>query len=207
MKFKDRIKVAWSLLKDGANELIVEREIGENPYVDDPDAQGMMAESLDASVHALWPLISCTGYGGLMAYRGVIHGILYATTLDEDSKDQDGVAWEVARVIHEYVGSEQAAMDMPGIKMDAESSPENKRIDAELIAFLGAAIDGDFEDAVSVTRSLRSVAGPLLFANGDFDSMEDAEKRAVTEFLGSALASSVTQYVIDTVGVEDDDPE
>lgn len=206
MGLKDRIRTAWIILRGQAIEIGPEDLMGEaleNPYVDDADALGMMHEALDASIHALWPLISTSAYGGLMAYKGVVHGVLYATTLDEDSRDQDGVAWEVARIVNLYTEPEASAMDMPGIHLGAKSTAENQRVDAELIAFLGAAMDGDFEDAVSVTRSLRKVVGPVLYANGDFEDLAAAEKRAVTEFLGSIMASTATQYVLDTVGLSD----
>jgi hypothetical protein len=225
MNLLDRLKTAWLVvwssekrtrrqMEEMAEEVHEhfaavfegEEDEPENPFMD-PEARAMTYESLDASLHALWPLISVSGYGGLMAYRAVIHGVLYAMTYDEDAKDQNGVALEVARVIHDYMPEDQSALDMPGIKASEALGEHQDRIDAELIAFLGAAIDGQFDDAVSVLDGLRRKHGARLYAKGEFDTMEDAQKRAVTEFLGSCMASMATQYVLLTVGDDDDDEE
>lgn len=204
MKFWSRMSAAWQVATGQAQEL----DLGmtsDNPYAV-ADAQGeMMFEAFDASIHALWPLITASAHGGLMAYRGVVYGVLKSVTLNEDHQDHDALAWSVARVIWEYLDDEQAAMDMPGISLHAEG-PD--RIDAELIGFIGAAIDGEFEDAVSVLRTVRSRHAPwVLDRRPDVDDMEEAEERVVVEFLGSILASTATRYVLDVLEDPDDDGE
>ncbi len=206
----DRVKMAWALiwsppyavaLDELAQELDPMCTCGEdNPYVEDPDVARMMFECAEASIHALWPLLMEHGAAGLMAFRGVVHGALKTVGVDALDQNQEAMAFEVARVIHGYLSEDQSAMEMPGVKPWAEGA---ERVDAELIAFFGAARDGDFEDAVMVVDALRQSHGPKVFERPDVLTRGDAEHRVVTEFLGSVLASTAHQFVADNL--EDDE--
>ena|SRR5687768_7787378 len=228
MKLWDRIKTAIDVVQGKASVwpggLVMAKGVTPdidtcepwvpNPYLEEGDAEAIY-ETLENGIHAVWPLLNANEQAGVLAARGVVWGALYSFTLDEDAKDQNGMAWELARLIQEYLPSDQDPMDLPGVRMETdndwfdeltkEQTPGVHMIRGEMCAFLDAAISGNYQGASNVAGALRSRLGAISYRNGGHESVEEAEKLIAINFLGSCLASVATKYAEDEIERGDDE--
>src|SRR5688572_11352570 len=105
MKLWDKMKLAWAVFQGPVTMVTVSEEQRTedlNPYLEE-DAAGFISEVLESSLHSLWPLSNANENAATLAARGLVWGALYSGTLDEDAEDQNGCAWELARLIRDYV--------------------------------------------------------------------------------------------------------
>lgn len=195
-------------VEEKAAELVKKIEWVPNPYITEDEAEAIY-ETLENGLHATWPLLNASEQAGVLAARGVVWGALYSFTMDEDHPDQNGVAWELARLVQDYLNEDQDARDLPGVRAEEdgdwfeeltqESEPGVHRIQGEMWAFMDAGIEGNYQAAVLVTSALRSRVGIKSYENGGHETLEDAEKVVAISFLGSCLASLATKYAEDEI--------
>jgi hypothetical protein len=220
VKLWDKIKLTWRMLRSDITEVSsvdwsAAQELApedKNPFLE-AEAAVFLAEVLETSLLALWPLSNANERAATLAARGLVWGALYSGTLDEDTDDQNGLAWEMARLIRDYVPEGQDPDQMPGVQptedepFTARRNRENKNVfvvESEIAAFMDAAISSNLQGAVQVTNALRSRLGSLAFQSGHYETLEAAEEIMVINFLGSCLSSLSSKYAEEQVqGVPD----
>jgi hypothetical protein len=218
VKLWDKIKLTWRMLRSDVTEVssldhgecsFQEQRLGDlNPYLED-DAAEFVSDVLESSLHSLWPLSNANERAATLAARGLVWGALYTGTVEEDDQDQNGLAWEVARLIRDYVPEGQDPDQMPGVDSTEDGDVFTGRqtrqaqnvfiVESEIAAFMDAAISANFQGAVLVTNAIRDRLGSLAFESGHYASKEAAEEIMVINFLGSCLSSLSSKYAEEQV--------
>lgn len=222
MKFWDRVTSAWTEFRATAKEapaffeqklqkLADEAGQAVNPYVAHEESVAMY-ETMEDGMYALWPLANANERAVVYAARGVAWGALYTYTYDEDEQDQCGLAFEIARLVHEYMPEGTELDQMPGVKsqddllLEGATDETEYQVSNELAAFMDAAFRGDFFGASKVVKAVRNQYGPKATASGTYEGSEHAYKVMAINFLGSCLASLTSRYgelqIVDANGTE-----
>lgn len=212
----DKIKMAWALIQapgevEEVSPVPEESDIsdnprGANPYLDDTTADWVY-DTLENGLHAIWPLLRASEYAGTLAARGVVWGVLYSFTSDETREDQKGIAWELGSLVRDYLPEDQDPAQMAGVLVEGEdagglferlTSTETRpgifEVRGEILAFMDAAISGNFEASANVTDAVRRRLGAVSYSGGNQESLEEGEKVMAINFLGSCLASAADKY-------------
>lgn len=185
-----------------------------NPYLDQ-DVSEAVYETLEDSMYALWPLLKATEYGGVLAAKGLVWGVLYTFTMEEDSDDVKGLSFEMARLVREYMPNDQDPDQMPGIIVgdggmeamikESEENPYAAR--PELGAFMDAALSYQFASAANVTSAVSDRIGRQSYVDRPsyHEDLDAAIKLTSINFLGSVLASLATRFGDLMVEADDED--
>jgi len=214
------IKQMWTLSKEipvflehKAEELADRAKGGgPNPYLDQ-DISDMVYDTLEASLHAVWPLLKASQESGLMSARGMCWGVLYTFTSDETPEDQRGIAWELARLSQDYLPEDQDPAEMDGVRGRDILGPSSEpledgatvhRVSGEMLAFFDAALAGNYAGATNVLEAISMRLGQVAVAGGHQTEVDKAYKLVGIHFMGSCLASLADKY---SEQVLDDDGE